>query len=178
VVERPPLFVGGSMGTDIHGYLEVYTKSGWTCKEKIPDNRDCDWFGVLSGTENMVNTKPISMPRGIPANTSTRVIRAKDSFGDGAFDSSWLNLKDFMEHDWDFKSLDGRESIMSPEGIEVSKAWYNNHDYIRKEYSFAHLERTAIQLIESNWMRFLARMERLGKKHGPEGVRIVFWFTC
>jgi len=170
------------MGCDIYGFLEVRDREGvWRFKDKIPDDRDYDWFGVLAGIRNDVNVKPIASLRGIPADISTGIAK-RVAHWDGldGYNCGWLTLEDFAEYDWNYEFVDGRISKVDRRtGEEI---WTVISFSIRNTepdlYEYKHLRRTARGLIPNDWGKFLDKMELLGTKRGLENVRIVFWFDC
>lgn len=167
------------MGCDIHGFLEVRDRNGkWKIKDRIPDDRVYDWFGVLAGVRNYVDTKPIAELRGSPIDVSTRGAKRIAHWGMDGHSHSWLSLKDFSEHDWEYVSIDGRMSTINRKTGEVlgkasySSRWGSEPDL----YEYLCLPRIAKDLIPKDWERFLDKMELLASKRGSENIRIVFWF--
>lgn len=167
------------MGCDIHGFLEVRNQDGiWKIKDKIPDGRNYDWFGVLAGVRNYVNTIPIAEPRGVPIDASVKVMKKIAYWDMDGHSHSWLTLKDFSEHDWESASIDGRMSTVDRKtGKEVGKASYSARWGSEPDlYKYEHLPRVAKDLISNSWRKFLDKMELIATKRGLENVRIVFWF--
>ncbi|MCK4827413.1 hypothetical protein KA005_67400 [bacterium] len=167
------------MGCDIHGFLEVRNRDGiWKVKDKIPGDRNYDWFGVLAGVRNYVNTIPIAESRGVPIDASIKARKRIDSWDMDGHSHSWLTLKDFSEHDWESVSIDGRMSTIDRKtGKEVGKASYNARWGSEPDlYKYEHLPRVARDLMSDSWRKFLDKMEIIATKRGLENVRIVFWF--
>jgi len=169
------------MGCDIHGYLEVVIKDSADTLHSIPTDRNYDWFGILADVRNYANQKPIDTPRGLPENVD--LWAASDSNEPGHFHShSWLSLRDFKEHDWDFEAINGRLSTVDKTtGEEKGKAVYtwlqdNPEEVAKRNVELKHLTRKAKELIPYRWQCFIEYMGILAQKYGDENVRVVFWF--
>lgn len=169
------------MGCDIHGFLEIRNQDEvWEAKDRIPDDRDYDWFGILAGVRNYTNTRPIAEPRGIPFGVSDEVKEKIDSWGMDGHSHSWLTYKDISEHDWDYASVDGRKSTIDRKtGEELGKASFSSRwDTQLDKFEYKHLPRIAKDLVSESWKLFLNNMALLAVRYGSENVRIVFWFDC
>lgn len=168
------------IGNDIWGFLEIRGPDGlWKCKDKIPGDRDYDWFGILAGVSNHVNAKPISRLRGVPDDVSPKLIKEIASWdGLDGHSCSWLSLEDFSEHDWENISIDGRMSTIDRKtGKELNRTFGTAKWSVESDlFEYKNLPRVAKNLMPKEWEKFLNKMEVLASKYGPENVRIVFWF--
>jgi hypothetical protein len=168
------------IGSDIWGFLEIRGPDGlWEYKNKMPDDRDYDWFGLLAGVRNNVNAKPIAELRGLPDDVSPRLARKIANWGGlDEYSCSWLSLEDFSEYDWENVSIDERMfTIDRRTGKELNKTLGNDEWIVESDFfEYKHLSYVAKDLISKKWVKFLNKMELLATKYGPENVRIVFWF--
>lgn len=69
------------MGTDIHPHVETREPDGtWRYRGVLPETlagRDYAWFGIIAGVRERWNLKPIAMGRGIPADASAFLLKAR-----------------------------------------------------------------------------------------------------
>ena len=172
------------MGCDIHIWLElVHSEDYVECLHGAPDNRSYDLFGLLAGVRNYIDTKPISEPRGWPEKVSWQAREEYEGYGTDGHSHSWLTVKDFKEHDWNYESVDGRVSTIDlSTGEEKGKASYT---YLQEKtpeelaelgVELRHLTRKSNDILSPLWRAFLRYMYDLGDLFGDEKVRLVFFF--
>lgn len=98
------------MGCDIHMKVQVRQGNEWVDSEVDGyDNRHYLVFEVLAGVRARVGLKPISKPRGLPADLGLAVEVDEDIwedsaneihwFGDHSF--SWLGLEEVLAYNWE-----------------------------------------------------------------------------
>jgi len=157
--------------------LEIRKNGIWEIEDDIPCGRSYDTFGVLAGVRNYVNTLPMAEPRGIPDDASRKIKKESDSTY--YHSHSWLDVNDFLKHDWGYKSLDSRRStIEKVTGREVAKSSYSAMWGTQVDkYDYVCLERTAMENLSKRWFEYFCKMIELAIIYnGLENVRIVFWF--
>jgi len=91
------------MGCDIHCYPERLGEAdGWEPVLGLDpfEDRNYSRFAFLAGVRNYSSARPISVPRGIPANISPEVKRIFLQWGDDAHSASWLLLSELLEFDY------------------------------------------------------------------------------
>lgn len=97
------------MGCDIHSYAE--RKAGdkyetvestlFTYYDEPFGWRAYGMFAFLAGVQNYSGIPPISEPRGIPADASTKVAAAYDDWSADAHSASWLSVDELEAFDYD-----------------------------------------------------------------------------
>lgn len=101
------------MGCDIYLYTEVKTVYGWRDKTLcVPSNlydsgyeyidfwngRNYKLFALLADVRNYEDIKPISLPRGLPADLSDGLKREFDELD--RHSCSWYLLSELLNFDW------------------------------------------------------------------------------
>lgn len=193
------------MGTDIHGFLETQWRKGarWSRECTIDRDRNYNLFAALANVRNGYGfagvptheaIRPISMPRGLPADHTTGWGEEVGfEFGDHSF--SWLSLEEMVKWDgWD-QGLSETGWIEraqyepwlrnggAPEGgwcggIEGHSVIYANHmdnvfpegwTHVRVSWSTRTLRETC-----RVWLAWLGYAE--AKAEGYADARVVFGF--
>lgn len=89
------------MGCDIHMHTERLVGGTWRHHGTGPyDDRNYEAFAVLAGVRNQYGIRPISEPRGIPANVSPETAEALAEWSGSAHSMSWLMLAELQAYDW------------------------------------------------------------------------------
>ena len=111
------------MGTDIHGYIECYTKET-TPGSWIPimdlyplfPGRDYDSFACLFGVRNFARFRPIAEDRGLPDDVTEKV-REEFPVEDGYHSYTWITYREIQ-------AIDGTKNSSSGYNHTPLNAWH------------------------------------------------------
>lgn len=97
------------MGCDIHMAVEVRDDGAWRSADhwsagdivnEIYNDRSYSVFSILAGVRNNYGIKPISEPRGAPADASDEVKAWITEWNGYGHSHSYLSLRELLDHDW------------------------------------------------------------------------------
>jgi len=218
------------MGCDIHFFVEKFDGKKWVSVDKwrpckyepsvmtIPrdkrfyTDRNYRLFAMLADVRNGwgaagvvtgAGVKPISIPRGLPADVSPEIRAASNEHGIGGHSHSWLMLSELKAYDW-HGQITRLRGVVDPEQYTVFKAegkpreWSggvigygvryvsnNTMDKIiagkiqpRNEveyYTEVWWEETYAHCAGSFLTETMPKLEALSKGH-DDSVRVVFFF--
>lgn len=150
------------MGTDIYGWIEVYTPEiypgcprKWTAVAKIDAivSRNYGMFGSLFGARNDYGFRPIAPACGIPDDVSSELQEYGDvPPGPGSWPPSWITWREIGEINWDEFG-----SYPAPGGDVTEPARRRD-------------------VLTPSWQTALDIMELLARQFSSDGVRMVVWF--
>jgi hypothetical protein len=177
------------MGCDIHPYVEVRKNGLWVKSDvKVPDGRNYWAFGKLANVRNGEGfagcdtgdaVRPISEPRGLPADTSIRDNNAEydspDSVWLGDHSYSWVTLDELLAIDLDATIT--QRGMVSPEQAKAFRergehpdswcGWTSDTSAVQIEWK--------VPLRKGAWLlpQIIEAIKGLGE---PQDVRLVFGF--
>ncbi len=178
------------MGCDIHLFVEVYRKRRWTVignpqqlnesenyENWLWSGRNYRLFAILADVRNYDGFEPIDYPRGLPKDVSPQIKRLAKGLAEDCHSHSWLNLKEFLDFDWD-KSAGITTRYVSPEAAKLyaetgekptsSCLFTSDESWVSLSWELSYRQCCAGFLDE-----VLPELHVLGE---PDQVRIVFWF--
>lgn len=123
------------MGCDIHAYAEGRYRDGSYFYQHFQPFywRNYAVFAFLAGVRNYSNVKPLSEPRGLPADTDFDV---KDQYSEGDDHTpSWVLVKELLEFNYDsnieYLEDDERPPWQIKRDLESSTTW---REFLGSEY--------------------------------------------
>lgn len=151
-----------ALGTDIYGWIEVYTPEiypgcprRWTAVVRIDEivTRNYGIFGSLFGARNDYGFRPIAPARGIPDDVSGELQEYGDVPPDpGSWPPSWIMWREISEINWDE---------------------FGTHPAPGRDVTELARRRDALS---PGWQTALDIMGLLARQFGADSVRMVVWF--
>lgn len=154
------------MGCDIHSYVEFKHGEHWDNLDFSPfRTRSYGAFAFLAGVRNYSGVRPISEPRGLPADLAFITKHAHDEWKDDAHTASWLSVRELLDFDYEAMMEDRRYTRREAAGF------YNGGATCEPGQG---KQMTWREFLGDWFMRDLEILRTASKTH-PD-MRIVFWF--
>lgn len=194
------------MGCDIHDCTEVYENGHWEKADiSSYSGRNYNLFAILANVRNGVgfaNVKtgggfnPIASPKGIPSDCCDEFRAWADDYGIDGHSHSYLTVQELLDYDW--TQVTQQSGTVSEETYktylktgEEPDMWFypfdssgtvDEEDYLQDPEHYAgkqinmNWEVNYKDSAGPGWDKLFTAMQELAKEHGPENVRMVFFF--
>jgi hypothetical protein len=170
------------MGCDIHAVIEfeVSNRILEFTDGPIFIQRDYDLFSALAGVRSVDGFRPLHPPRGLPGNYGEAVGRLFFDLivPDGEENHPWYPGVNCVNRSFAERCLAQGHSFYDRSGRCISNPDWHNPSWLTVTEISTALAHAGLSIVEreASFRAVIAAMTELARKHGPDGVRLVFWF--